>query len=68
VQAMNIGLVQAYAYFFSTALLVFFMLAYMYHLYTSKKKGGEDYEKYSDLVLSDSINDAPVEKFNSAKS
>jgi cytochrome c oxidase cbb3-type subunit IV len=65
---MNIGLVQAYAYFFSTVLLVTLLYAYVYHLYTSKKKHGTDYEKYSDLVLSDSINDAPVEKFNSAKS
>ncbi len=65
---MNIGLVQAYAYFLSTALLVFFMLAYMYHLYTSKKKTNKDYEKYSDMMLHDSISDAPVEKFNSAKS
>lgn len=65
---MNIGLVQAYAYFFSTALLVFLMLAYVYHLYTSKKKEGKDYERYSDMMLHDSIGDAPVEKFNSAKS
>lgn len=65
---MNIGLVQAYAYFFSTALLVFLTLAYVYHLYTSKKKVGKDYEKYSDMMLHDSINDAPVERLNSAKS
>lgn len=65
---MNIGLVQAYAYFFSTVLLVALLYAYVYHLYTSKKKTGADYEKYSDLALSDSINDAPVEKFNPAKS
>jgi cytochrome c oxidase cbb3-type subunit 4 len=68
VQAMNIDLVQAYAYFLSTALLVFFMLAYTYHLYTSKKKANKDYEKYSDMMLYDSISDAPVEEFNSAKS
>ncbi len=65
---MNIGLMQAYAYFLSTALLAFLMLAYIYHLYTSKKRVGKDYEKYSDIVLRDDINDAPVERFNSAKS
>ena len=65
---MNIGLVQAYAYFFSTALLLFLTLAYIYHLYTSKKRAGKDYEIYSDMMLHDSIGDAPVEKFNSAKS
>lgn len=65
---MDMGLVQAYAYFFSTVLLVTLLYAYVYHLYTSKKKKGMDYEKYSDLALSDSINDALVEKFNSAKS
>ncbi len=65
---MNIGLVQAYAYFFSTALLIFFLLAYVYHLYTSKKKVNKDYEQYSEMMLHDNISDAPVEKFNSAKS
>lgn len=65
---MNIGLVQAYAYFFGTALLVFLTLGYVYHLYTSKKRTGKDYEKYSDMMLHDSINDAPVERLNSAKS
>jgi len=65
---MNIGLVQAYAYFFSTALITFLLLAYVYHLYTSKKKDNKDYEKYSEMMLHDSISDAPVEKFNSAKS
>jgi len=65
---MNIGLVQAYAYFFSTALLTFLLLAYVYHLYTSKKTANKDYEKYSEMMLHDGISDAPVEKFNSAKS
>ncbi len=65
---MNIGLIQAYAYFFVTALLVFLMLAYGYHLYVSKKKEGKDYERYSDMMLQDSISDAPVERFNSVKS
>ncbi|HRF56492.1 MAG TPA: CcoQ/FixQ family Cbb3-type cytochrome c oxidase assembly chaperone [Campylobacterales bacterium] len=66
--AMDIGLVQAYAYFFTTALLTFLMCAYGYHIYTSKKKEGKDYERYSDMVLHDGIYDAPVEKLNSAKS
>lgn len=65
---MNIGLIQAYAYLFVTAALSFLTLAYGYHLYVSKKKIGKDYERYSDMMLRDSINDAPVERFNPVKS
>jgi len=65
---MNIGLVQAYAYFFSTVLLVFLLYAYVYHLYTSEKKSGKDYERYSDMAMNDRIEDAPVEKHSFAKS
>jgi cytochrome c oxidase cbb3-type subunit 4 len=31
-------------------------------MYTSKKKGGKDYEKYANMALDDSISDSPVEK------
>lgn len=64
---MHPGLLQAYIYFAITALITFLLCAYIYHLYTSKKKGGTDYEKYSDLVLNDSIKDVPLESVISHK-
>jgi cytochrome c oxidase cbb3-type subunit 4 len=30
-------------------------------MYTSKKKGGKDYEKYANMALDDKISDSPVE-------
>ncbi len=52
---------QGYLYFGITVLLTVLLYAYAYHLWTSKRKGNGDYERYSDLVLHDSINDAPVD-------
>jgi len=58
---MDIATIQAYAYFFFVALLTILLYAYIYHLYTAKKKGTKDYEKYSDIALNDDITDKPVE-------
>jgi cytochrome c oxidase cbb3-type subunit IV len=64
---MSIGEIQAYAYFGVTVLLVYFLYAYFYHIYTAKKRDGKDYEVYSDLVLNDRLDDALVEKCDTAK-
>jgi cytochrome c oxidase cbb3-type subunit IV len=64
---MSIGEIQAYIYFGGTAVLVYLLYAYLYHLYTAKKREGKDYETYSDLVLHDNIDDALVEKCDTAK-
>jgi cytochrome c oxidase cbb3-type subunit 4 len=64
---MSIGELQAYAYFAVTALWFLLLCAYFYHLYTAKKKEGKDYEKYSSMMLNDSITDSVVEKNEIAK-
>ena len=64
---MSIGEIQAYFYFGTTAILVYLLYAYLYHLYTAKKKDGTDYEVYSNLVLNDGLDDALVEKCDTAK-
>ncbi|MDD5052253.1 MAG: cytochrome c oxidase, cbb3-type, CcoQ subunit [Sulfuricurvum sp.] len=58
---MNIGTIQAYAYFFFVAFLVIVLYSYIYHLYSSQRKGKRDYEKYSNIALNDDITDQPVE-------
>lgn len=58
---MDIATIQAYAYFFFVAILAIGLYAYIYHLYTAKKKGTRDYEKYSDIALNDEITDKPVD-------
>ncbi len=54
--------IQAYAYFFFTIFLVVMLYGYMYHLYSSKRKGGKDYEKYSKIALDDEIDSTPIER------
>lgn len=61
---MDIGTIQAYAYFFFTAFLVVVLYAYIYHLYSSQRKGKRDYEKYGNIALHDEINDQPIEKIS----
>ena len=59
---MDIGQIQAYAYFVFTGFLVAVLYGYIYHLYSSEKKGKRDWEKYSNMALDDEITDKPVEK------
>jgi cytochrome c oxidase cbb3-type subunit 4 len=61
---VDIGTIQAYAYFFFIAFLVVILYAYIYHLYSSQKKGKRDYEKYSNIALHDEITDQPVESIS----
>jgi len=64
---MSIGELQAYSYFAVTVLLVALLYAYLYHLYTAKKREGKDYEQYSSMMLNDRIDDVPVEKNDTVK-
>ena len=64
---MDIATIQAYAYFFFTAFLVFVLYGYIYHLYSSEKKGIRDYEKYGNIALDDDISDKPVEEISEDK-
>ena len=60
----TIRIIQGYAYWFITLLLVVLLYRYIYHLYKSQKSGKIDYEKYARLALDDDLNDALVEKRN----
>lgn len=61
---MDIGQLQAYGYFFFTGFLVVVLYAYIYHLYSSEKKGTRDWEKYGNMALDDEITDTPVESYS----
>lgn len=61
---MDIVTLQAYGYFFFTVFMVLVLYGYIYHLYTSKKKHGRDYEELSNMALHDDITDEPVNKLS----
>lgn len=58
---------QAYGYAFGSVIFAIVFYSYVYYLYTSKKKGRKDYEKYANMALNDSISDSPVEKIEPIK-
>lgn len=64
---MDIAQIQAYAFFIFTGFLVVVLYAYIYHLYSSEKKGTRNYEKYGNLALDDEITDEPVESVSKDK-
>lgn len=53
---------QAYGYAFGSVILAVIFYSYAYYLYTSKKKGGKDFEKYANIALKDDIKDPLVEE------
>ncbi len=59
---MDMETFSAYAYILLTVSMAVVLWWYIYYLYTSKKKGGKDFEKYSSMALNDDITDVPVEK------
>jgi len=61
---VDISTIQPYAYFFFTAFMVVVLYAYIYHLYSSQKKGKRDYEKYGNIALHDEVTDQPVEEIS----
>ena len=57
--------IQGYAKFALLTLVFIVFYGYAYSIYKRNKKGSKDYrdfEKYSDLVLDDSIDSKPLEK------
>jgi cytochrome c oxidase cbb3-type subunit 4 len=64
---VDIDQIQAYAYFFFTAFLVVVLYGYIYHLYSSEKKGTREWEKYGNMALDDDITDTPVESLSKEK-
>jgi cytochrome c oxidase cbb3-type subunit 4 len=61
---VDIATLQAYGFFFFTLFMVVALYGYIYHLYTSKKKHGRDYEELSNMALHDDITDEPVNKLS----
>ena len=61
---MDIVQLQGYAYFGMVVFMVVILYSYIYHLYSSEKKGVQDFEKYGNIALNDEISDAPVEKIS----
>lgn len=53
--------VQGYAKFFLVAFVFIVFYAYAYSIYKRDKTGERDFERYSDLVLDDSIESKPLE-------
>jgi cytochrome c oxidase cbb3-type subunit 4 len=64
---MELGQIQAYAYFFFTAFLVTVLYAYIFHLYRAEKKGTRNYEKYGHLALNDEVSTTPIEQVEVAR-
>jgi cytochrome c oxidase cbb3-type subunit 4 len=54
--------IQAYAKFGLLTLTFIVFYSYAYSIYKRDKTGERDFEKYSDLVLNDNIDVAPLEK------
>ena len=54
--------IQAYAKFSLLTLTFIVFYSYAYSIYKRDKTGERDFEKYSDLVLNDNIDVAPLEK------
>ncbi|MFZ9659795.1 MAG: cytochrome c oxidase, cbb3-type, CcoQ subunit [Arcobacteraceae bacterium] len=53
--------IQGYAKFFITLFVFIVFYSYAYSIYKRQKTGERDFEKYSDLVLNDSIESKPLE-------
>lgn len=53
--------IQGYAKFFLIAIVFVIFYSYAYSIYKRDKTGERDFEKYSDLVLDDSIDSKPLE-------
>ncbi len=57
----TIHIIQAYGYVISTGLCSLLLYGYIYHLYSSEKKGTRNYEKYANIALDDEIDSTPLE-------
>lgn len=59
---MTLAEFSGYGYFGLTVFLAVMLWWYIFHLYSSEKKGQRDYEKYGDMALHDEITDELIEK------
>jgi cytochrome c oxidase cbb3-type subunit 4 len=54
--------IAGYGKFFIILFVFIFFYAYAYSIYKREKTGERNFEKYSDLVLNDSLDATPLEK------
>lgn len=59
---MTLAEFSGYGYFGLTVFLAVMLWWYIFHLYSSEKRGQKDYEKYGNMALHDEITDELVEK------
>jgi cytochrome c oxidase cbb3-type subunit 4 len=52
---------KAYFYIVMGGVLAVVLYGYIYHLYSSERKGENDYEKYANIALDDNIDSTPVQ-------
>jgi cytochrome c oxidase cbb3-type subunit 4 len=64
---VDINQLAGYGYFGMVVFMVVMLYSYIYHLYSSEKKGTRDFEKYGNIALNDEIDDSPVEKISKNK-
>jgi cytochrome c oxidase cbb3-type subunit 4 len=57
----TIQTLQAYGYVIATGLCSILLYGYIYHLYSSEKKGTRNYEKYANIALDDELDSTPLE-------
>ncbi len=57
----TIQTLQAYGYVIATGLCSLLLYGYIYHLYSSEKKGTRNYEKYANIALDDELDSVPLE-------
>jgi len=56
-----------YGKFFIILFVFVLFYSYAYSIYKRQKTGEKDFEKYSDLVLNDSLDATPLEKRDNSK-
>jgi len=61
---MTIG---GYGKFFILLFIFIMFYAYAFSIYKRQKSGEKDFEKYSDLVLNDSLDSIPLEQRENSK-
>ena len=56
---------QIYAYLLLAGVMAVVFYYYIYYIYSSEKKGINNYEKYANIALDDELTSTPVEKLSS---
>ena len=59
--------IAGYGKFFILLFVFIFFYGYAFSIYKRQRSGERDFEKYSDLVLNDSLDATPLEKRDNSK-